>query len=170
MPPLADGFVARPETVPGLEAALVPGAAVALVPGEPPRAAPGWAGSSGKTQLAAGLAGSLWQSRAVDLLAWVNAASRASVLSGYAQAAAQLGLDHGVMPSRWRPGSWPGWTGPPGCGWWCSMTCGTRRTWTGLWPAGPAGRLLITAADAGQCPVGTGWWSMRCLRSASGRR
>ena len=36
----------------------------------------------------------MWQSRAVDLLAWVNAASRASILSGYAQAAAELGLDH----------------------------------------------------------------------------
>ena len=32
------------------------------------------------------------------------------------------------------------------------MTCGTRRTWTGLWPAGPAGRVLITAADAAAVP------------------
>ena len=45
--------------------------------------APDWPGSSGKTQLASYLAGSLWRSRGVDLLAWVNAASRASVLSGY---------------------------------------------------------------------------------------
>ena len=94
VPPLADGFVARPETVPGLEAALVTGAAVALVPGRAAASRPGGAGSSGKTQLAAGLAGSLWQSRTVDLLAWVTAASRASVLSGYVQAAAELGLDH----------------------------------------------------------------------------
>ena len=34
VPPLADGFIARPETMPGLEAAVVPGAAVALVPGQ----------------------------------------------------------------------------------------------------------------------------------------
>ena len=34
VPPLAEGFVARTETVPGLEAALVPGALVALVSGE----------------------------------------------------------------------------------------------------------------------------------------
>ena len=33
VPPLAEGFIARTETVPGLEAALVPGAAVALVTG-----------------------------------------------------------------------------------------------------------------------------------------
>ena len=62
-PPLAEGFIARPETVPGLEAALVPGAAVALVPGQDAGRAPDWPGSSGKTQLAAWLAGSLWQSR-----------------------------------------------------------------------------------------------------------
>jgi len=34
VPPLAEGFIARPETVPNLEAALVPGAVVALVPGQ----------------------------------------------------------------------------------------------------------------------------------------
>jgi hypothetical protein len=34
VPPLAEGFIARTETVPGLEAALVPGAVVALVPGK----------------------------------------------------------------------------------------------------------------------------------------
>jgi hypothetical protein len=32
VPPLAEGFTTRPDTVPSLEAALVPGAAVALVP------------------------------------------------------------------------------------------------------------------------------------------
>ena len=86
VPPLADGVIARPKTAPGLEAALVPGAAVALVPGQAP-GAPDGLRPSGKTQLAACLAGSLWQSRTVDLLAWVNAASRASILSGYARAA-----------------------------------------------------------------------------------
>jgi len=94
VPPLADGFIARPETAPGLESALVPRAAVALIPGRAAMSAPDGPGSSGKTQLAAGLAGSLWQSREVDLLARVTAASRAAILSGYAQAAAQLGLDH----------------------------------------------------------------------------
>ena len=61
VPPLAEGFIARPDTVPGLEAgdtvpgleaALVPGAAVALVPGEDAGSAPDWPGSSGKTRLA----------------------------------------------------------------------------------------------------------------------
>lgn len=96
VPPLADAFTVRADSVPGIEAMLAPGAAVALVPGHEDAGPPdGWLQSCGKTQLASYLAGALWRSRGVDLLAWVNAGSRASVLSGYAAAAAQLGLDHG---------------------------------------------------------------------------
>ena len=101
VPALADGFISRPETDPGLVAALPAGAAVALVPGQaaPPAASPGpmaapqsrdWLRSSGKTQLAAAFAESLWQSGGVDLLVWIDATSRASVLSGYAAATAAV--------------------------------------------------------------------------------
>ena len=104
MPALADGFSARPETAPGLAAALPAGAAVALVPDRarprPPSPAwrlpdaQDWLRSSGKTQLAAAFAESLWQSGGVDLLVWIEATSRASVLSGYAAAtAAATGRD-----------------------------------------------------------------------------
>ena len=132
VPPLAEGFIARTETVPGLEAALVPGAAVALVPGTAAGGVRDRPGSCGKTQLAAYLAGSLWRSRdggpaglggrdepgigAVRLRAGRREAGPGS---------------RAVMPRRWRPGSWPGWRGPAGRGWWCSMTCTMRRTWTG---------------------------------------
>ena len=44
VPPLAEGFITRTETVPGLEAALVPGAVVALVPGTGRRGRAGLAG------------------------------------------------------------------------------------------------------------------------------
>ena len=156
VPPLADGFIARPETVPGLEATLVPGAAVALVPGQADAGRPDGPGSSGKTQLAAALAGSLWQARTVDLLAWVNAASRASVLSGYVQAAARLGLDHErdaeAVTARflaWLDGA----TRP-----WLVVLDDLRDAadLEGLWPAGPAGRVLVTAADAGAVPAEQG--------------
>ena len=70
VPPLAEGFIARTETVPGLEAALVPGAVVALIPGTAAGSVQDWPRSSGKTQLAVYLAESLWQSRDVDLMAW----------------------------------------------------------------------------------------------------
>ena len=96
VPPADEGLITRPDTAPGLDAVLVPGAVVTLVPGQDAAGrARDWPGSSGKTQLACYLAGSLWRSRRVDLLAWVAATSRAAVLSGYVQAAAELGLDHG---------------------------------------------------------------------------
>ena len=52
VPPLAEGFTARPDTVPDLETALIPGATVALVPEQAPASAQDWRASSGKTQLA----------------------------------------------------------------------------------------------------------------------
>lgn len=83
LPPLAEGFIARPDTAPDLETALVPGTTVALVSGqETAKGTRDWPESCGKTQLAAYVAESLWRSRTVDLLAWVAASSRASILSG----------------------------------------------------------------------------------------
>jgi tetratricopeptide (TPR) repeat protein len=139
--------------VPQVEALLEPGAAMVLVPG--PEGAgdeAGWLRSCGKTQLAVSLAEALWQSREIDLLAWVTVSDRASALSGYAEAAACLGLDDGgdaeSVASRFA-----GWL------------AGTARRWLlvlddlrdpadldGLWPGGPAGRVLITAADVAVVP------------------
>src|SRR5215471_4646376 len=94
MPPLADGFSARPETAPDLGTTLVPGAAVVLTPGRTAAGgSPDWRQACGKTQIAVYFAESLWRSREVDLLVWVVATSRASVLSGYMQAAAAIGAD-----------------------------------------------------------------------------
>jgi len=88
VPPLADGFLSRLETAADLAAALVPGATVVLTPGRTPAGGSGeWLASSGKTQVAVGLAESLWQAGKLDLLIWVDAVSRASVLSGYVAAA-----------------------------------------------------------------------------------
>jgi len=149
VPPVAEGFVARTETVPGLEAALAPGAAVALVTGlQTAGGSQDWPGPCGKTQLAAYVAGALWRSRSVDVLAWVAAASRASVLSGYVQAAAELGLDHGgdAEAVAARLVAWLGGTSRP----WLVVLDDLRDAadLEGLWPSGPAGRVLITAADA----------------------
>src|SRR2546427_6050280 len=86
VPPLADGFSARPETASALESALVPGAVVALVPGT--MAAEGsrdWQGACGKTQLAVSFSEWLWHAGRVDLLIWIAATSRASVVSGYVE-------------------------------------------------------------------------------------
>ena len=166
VPTLADGFIARPETAPGLAAALSAGASVALVPDQAadpaafsgPRAAPeakDWLRSSGKTQLAAVFAESLWQSGGIDLLVWIEATSRASVLSGYVAATAAVTGRDQASSCESVAAQFLSWLGE------------TRRSWLlvlddltspvnldGQWP-GPAGRVLVTSADPAAVPSDT---------------
>lgn len=149
VPTLADGFCARPETAADLAAALVTGAVVVLVPariaGERPG---GWLESCGKTQLAACVAETLWQARRLELLIWVTCTKRASVLSGYLEAAAavretDLSGDGETVARRFA--RWLGQTSLP----WL-MVLEDVRDMTALdelWPSGPAGRILATTAD-----------------------
>src|ERR1051326_2165385 len=88
VPPLADGFISRMETAADLAAALIPGASVIVGPGRAPGGSSGdWLASSGKTQVAAGLARARRRQGRRDLLIWVSATSRAAVLAGYVTAA-----------------------------------------------------------------------------------
>ncbi len=150
VPPLAEGFIARPASAPDLGAALNPGAAVALMPGRGAAEGPqNWLGSCGKTQLAVAFAESLWQSRGVDLLVWVAATSRASVLSGYVKAAvAAMGADPAgdAESIAARFVSWLGETSRP----WLMVLedQSDAADLAGLWPEGPAGRVLITTAGS----------------------
>ena len=147
VPPLAEGFTVRPDTVPGLETTLIPGVTVALVPDQMPATARDWRASSGKTQLARYFAESLWRSPGVDVLTWVVASSRASVLSGFVQAAAAMGAsDAGDAESvAARFVDWLGKTSRP----WLVVLDDLRDAadLRGLWPAGPTGRVLITTAN-----------------------
>src|SRR5215471_14304947 len=162
VPALADGYVDRLETAPNLAAALPVRVAVALVPdraaGTGPAAdpaAPDWLRSSGKTQLAAAFAESLWRSGGLDLLVWIQGASRASVLSGYAAAtAAATGRDQASSCESVAAQflSWLGETSRP----WLVVLDDVADTANldDLWPAGPAGRVLVTSADAASVPHG----------------
>jgi hypothetical protein len=94
--PLASNFTRRPDTLGRLDGMLVPGAAVALVPDQD--AATGawdWRGARGKTQAAAHATVYLRRAGSVDLVAWVDASGRTSLLDGLASAAARAGLDTG---------------------------------------------------------------------------
>ena len=166
VPALAEGFSARLETAPSLAAALPRGAAVALVPDRAaaPAAFPGalsapgvqdWLRSSGKTQLAAAFAESLWQSRGADLLVWIEATSRASVLSGYAAAtAAATGRDQ-ASSSESVAAQFLSWLGETSRPWLVVLDDLTDpENLDGLWPAGPAGRVLVTSADPAAVPGG----------------
>jgi tetratricopeptide (TPR) repeat protein len=148
VPPLAEGFTDRPDTANGLENLLVPGSAVALVP-DPAvvETLPNWPGACGKTQIAVMIAESLWRSRVIDGLIWISATNRAAILSGFVEASvAATGLEPtGTADSvAVRFAGWLGATRQP----WLVVLDDVLETvdLTGLWPDGPAGRLLITSS------------------------
>jgi tetratricopeptide (TPR) repeat protein len=154
VPPLADGFTVRPDTVPDLEAALIPGATVVLVPDQAAATGTGdRRDPTGKTQLARYYAESLWRSPGVDILTWIVASSRASVLSGFVQAAATMGAsdvgDADSMAARFV--DWLGKTTRP----WLLVLddlCDAADLGR-LRPAGLAGRLLITTSNPAAVPA-----------------
>ena len=162
VPALAEGFIARPETAPGLTAALRAGAAIALVPDRAPDpslasvpAAQDWLRSSGKTQLAVASAESLWQSGEVDLLVWIDATSRASVLVGYAAATAEATGRNQASSSESVAAQFVDWLGETSCSWLVVLDdLADPAAMDGLWPAGPSGRILVTANNAAVLPSG----------------
>ncbi len=170
MPPLAQGLTDRPDTARGLMDALVPGSAIALVPGSPFAEGPGkWLGACGKTQIAALLAESLWQSGAIDILVWVSATSRSSVLSAFAEASvASTGIEPAgtAESAAARFVNWLEETSQP----WLVVLddLANAAELDGLWPEGPAGRLVITsprsavvAGRRGQRTFPVGFFSVR---------
>ncbi len=158
VPPLAEGFTERPDTARGIGDALVPGSAIALVPGSTFAEGPqNWLGACGKTQIAVLLAESLWQSGAIDILIWISATSRSSVLSGYVEASVAA---TGIEPTG---------TAESVAARFVNWLATTNRPWLvvlddipdageleGLWPEGPAGRLVITSAHASAVSVRRG--------------
>jgi tetratricopeptide (TPR) repeat protein len=161
VPARADDYTIRLETAPDLAAVLPAGAAVALItdraglgPVSGP-AAPDWRRASGKTQLAAAFAESLWQSGQLDLLVWIQATSRAAVLSGYAAAtAAATGRDQ-ASSCESVAAQFLDWLGETGRSWLVVLDdLADPAELDGLWPAGRAGRVLVTCADAAAVPRG----------------
>ncbi|HEX4088034.1 MAG TPA: tetratricopeptide repeat protein [Trebonia sp.] len=150
-PGLADGFIDRPETGAVLEAALVPGGTVALVSGIPGGGGRDWRESCGKTQLAVSAARSLWQSGQVDLVIWLTATTRASVLSGYATAAAAVGSQFSGTADA-ATARFLGWLRDTDRPWLVvldDLTAAVALDDGFPWPTGPAGRVLVTTAEPG---------------------
>ena len=86
VPPLADAYFAREQTGPDL-ASMRPGETVVLIHGEETELSPASQGGTGKTQLAVEFTHAMWNTRAVEILVWVTASSRESIVTGFAQAA-----------------------------------------------------------------------------------
>ena len=145
IPPLAEAFHQRPETGLDLRVGLYPGDTVVLTHGEESESAPAAQGGTGKTQIAVAFSHALWGARAVDVLAWVPAATREAIIAGFAQAALTVGAADQEMTAEAAADRFTGW-----------LTY-TRRPWAlilddlasvadldDLWPAGPAGQVVIT--------------------------
>jgi len=162
VPAIADGYIDRLETAPDLTAALRPGSMVALVSHRAAdqgrtagSTARDWLRSSGKTQIAVAAAESLWHARELDLLLWIDASSRASVLSGYAAATALVTGRDQATSCESVAAQFLSWLAETSHSWLIVLDDLTGEAdLDGLCPAGPAGRTLVTCADAAAVPRG----------------
>lgn len=150
IPVLAEKFSTRPESGPKLADALLRSPAVTLTSGTRDGAVPdGLAAACGKTQLAASFARARWRARAVDLLIWIDASSRASILCGYAEAASATGLASSVPSAEQVAASFLEWLASTDRSWLVVLDDLTEAAAIdGLWPHGPAGEVVITARDS----------------------
>jgi tetratricopeptide (TPR) repeat protein len=98
---------------------------------------------------------SLWRSRKLDLLVWIEATSRASVLSGYAVAtAAATGRGH-ASSCESVAAQFLAWLGETSRSWLVVLDdLANPADLEGLWPTGPAGRVLVTCTNAAAIPRG----------------
>ena len=162
VPSLAAGFIERMETAPDLSNRLPAGTAAALVPDRAsrgpagvPAPPPDWLRASGKTQVAVAFTETLWRSRKLDLLVWIDASSRASVLSGYAAATGAVTGREQAISSEEIAAQFLSWLAETSRSWLVVLDdLVNPADLDGLWPSGPSGRLLVTCADAGSVPRG----------------
>src|SRR5512142_2765665 len=142
VPPLADAYFPRELS---LASTLRQGETAVLVHGEETELTLAAQGGTGKTQLAVEFAHAMWNSRAVEVLVWVNAASRDSVVTSFAQAANMVDAGHpdeGAEEAAARFVSWLERTRRP----WALVLddLAELSALEGLWPTGPTGRVLVT--------------------------
>jgi len=146
IPPLAEAFSPRPETGSGELTGLEPGQTGVLAPpdrdaGEPVSAL----GGTGKTQLALASARSLWRSGEAQLLAWVPASSRDAILTGYVQALDDIGIAQSSDDAETTAARFLTWLARAERPWLVVLDdLADAADLDGLWPRGPAGRVLVT--------------------------
>lgn len=145
IPPLTDFYTPRADSGLALADGLHPGQTAVLVTADDAARDLGPLGGTGKTQLAAAIAHMLWNQQAVDLLVWLTASGQDAVLTGYAQALA----DVGGPDLRARPQAaashfldWLAETGRP----WLAVLddLSDPAALEGLWPYGGSGRVVVT--------------------------
>jgi len=170
VPPLAEGYTDRPDTARGIVETLVPGTTLALVPGSAFAEGPSnWLGACGKTQIAVIIAESMWRSGAIDVMIWISATNRASVLSGYVQASAAAFRVEPVGTAESVAARLVSWLGATDQSWLVVLDdLQDTADLDGLWPEGLAGRVLVTGTQSsvtggrrGMAVVPVGFFSVR---------
>jgi tetratricopeptide (TPR) repeat protein len=164
VPPLAASYYQRELTGPGLDAILRPGETAVLVHGGETELAPAAQGGTGKTQLAVEFAHTMWNTGAAEVLVWVNAASRDSVVTGFAQAANLTDaspLDESADAAAARFVSWLERTRQP----WALILddLAELSDLDGLWPGGVSGRVLVTTRLPAAAFDGPGFAGVRVI-------
>jgi NB-ARC domain len=102
-------------------------------------------GGSGKTQLAAAHAEELWAGGQLDLLVWITATSRETVLAGYARAAWDVADPPDGEPPEQRAERFLAWLASIDRRWLVVLDdLADPRHLRGLWPRGPGGQALVT--------------------------
>jgi tetratricopeptide (TPR) repeat protein len=148
------GFTPRPETGQGPWDALRPGTTVILGPAGPSAAGrPAGPGGTGKTHLAAAFAARLWATDQLDLLVWLAAGSRDSIVAGYAQALAGIRVAAAPGQPEAAADRFLAWLAATGRRWLVVLDgLADPADLDGLWPHGPAGQVLVTTGQPGVSP------------------
>jgi Tetratricopeptide repeat len=145
MPPLADSYIPRTESGLALADGLNPGETVVLVTADEAARALDAMGGTGKTQLAAAIAGALWERRAVELIVWVTATSRDAVLTSYAQALAAVGVVGTYVDPAAAASHFLAWLAETPRPWLAVLDDLTDpAVLERLWPWGANGRVVVT--------------------------
>jgi tetratricopeptide (TPR) repeat protein len=155
VPPLADAYYQRPETGLALRGGLYPGDTVVLTHDE--EAEPADRSGTGKTQLAVAYAHALWSLRAVEVLVWVTATNRAAIITSFAEAMAMVsGADRGVATET-AAAQFVAWLARSSRPWVLVIDdLDDPAAMANLWPAGPAGQVVITTPRPDLRPPGAG--------------
>jgi tetratricopeptide (TPR) repeat protein len=146
IPPIAAGSAARTDMARSVAGLLTAGTSVVLVPASSfAEGRRNWLGASGKTQLAAHIAESLWRSGAVDVLVWISATDRASILSGYVHASVAITGFDPADGSDSVAARFLSWLNDTSQQWLVVLDdLPDPKELDDLWPSGASGRVLVT--------------------------